>query len=127
MKTLKEQIESKCVHFNGIMNNCCKVGVNYADVRVDKPYKFPCLKQGGECSKSQFPTTEEINSRIEEIEGSGLKAIMAHAAIKSHFNETNESTGSIKCECGGNLNYNVAPTNGHIWAKCSKCSLSFME
>ena len=67
MKSLREQIACKCIHFNGIMNKSCKVGIRYADVRVDRPYKFPCIQTGGECSKAQFRTEEEINKELEEI------------------------------------------------------------
>jgi hypothetical protein len=52
MKSLHEQIANKCIHFNGIMEKTCKAGICYSDVREEPgegPYKFPCLKQGGEC------------------------------------------------------------------------------
>lgn len=75
MKSLREQISCKCVHFNGIMNNECKVGIKYADVRVDKPYKFPCLQTGGFCDKSKFRTEDEVTQEIEEIETGGIWAI----------------------------------------------------
>ena len=55
-KTLKEQISQRCIHFTGLMNKECKAGVKYADVRFDRPYKLPCLKQGGTCDKCEFMT-----------------------------------------------------------------------
>jgi hypothetical protein len=125
MNSLKEQIKGKCKHFNGIMNECCNVGVNYADVRVGKPYQFPCIKEGGECSKIEFLTDEEVQQEIDEINSMGIKTVIAYAKIKEHFNSTKVSAGKIDCECGGELNYNVAQVNGHIWANCKSCQLSF--
>jgi hypothetical protein len=126
-KTLYEQIACKCLHFNGVMNKSCNIGINYADVRVDKPYKFPCLQQGGECAKAEFPTEEQITKKLQAIEDSGLKAIRAIADIKEHVEKVKIKAGQIKCRCGGDLNYVVANINGDIWANCRSCGLSFNE
>ena len=127
MKSLEDQISNRCIHFNGIMNKCCKVGINYDDVKVDKPFKFPCLKQGGECSHSQFPSPEQVQERIKEISELGERASIAYAAIKAYYNRHKQQHGKIQCDCGGELSYTVAKDNGHIWAKCSKCDISFAE
>lgn len=127
MKSLELQISDRCIHFNGIMNDCCKAGIKYADVRIDRPYKFPCLKQGGECSSCQFPTGEEVKNRIGEITDMGNKSLVAYAKIKEHIGETKGVSGVIDCECGGKLKFSVASTNGHIWAACSQCGISFVE
>lgn len=129
MKTLKEQIENKCIHFNGIMEKVCKAKIAYADVRVegDGPYKFPCLKQGGECAQAKFRTDEEVDARVRLIEESGTKAMIAVAAIKEHCAKTKEQTGKVPCQCGGELHYAVASVNGHVWAKCDSCTISFNE
>ena len=38
MKTLREQIAARCVHFNGTVNPACKAGVVYIDLAGgDKP------------------------------------------------------------------------------------------
>lgn len=127
MKTLEEQVARKCIHFNGVMNDTCKHGIKYSDVRVGKPYKFPCLQQGGECSCAEFLTKEQISERVAEINNDGDKAATAYLAIKEHVNKTNIKAGSIKCQCGGDLNYVVANINGHVWAKCKSCGISFNE
>ena len=67
-KSLREQIENRCVHFTGVQYDCCREGIRYVDVRVGRPYQFPCLKTGGTCAKCRFPTEEEIIAEIEEIE-----------------------------------------------------------
>lgn len=130
MLSLEEQISRKCIHFNGVMEKVCKAGVNYKDVRETPPtgpYKFPCLKQGGECKHAQFTTDEEVKDKVAAIESGGVKAMIAIASIKTHVKETNQQTGQIPCQCGGNLHYTVAQINGHVWAKCDSCSISFME
>lgn len=127
MKSLKDQISCKCIHFNGIMNECCKVGIKYADVRVDIPYKFPCLKTGGECSSSQFRTDEEVKKEISEIEGIGMKSLIAYGKAKLHFEKTGQRQGILECDCGGELKYTVAEINNHIWGKCFGCDISFVE
>lgn len=66
-KSIKEQLENWCVHFNGIQNGSCKIGIPYSDVRIDKPYKFPCLNQCDTCDKRQMPTPEQVEQEIEEI------------------------------------------------------------
>lgn len=126
-KSLHDQISCKCIHFNGVTNKECKAGISYADVRIDKPYKFPCLQQGGECSKGEFPTEEQVKAEIRSIEEGGLKALRAIADIKEHVEKTKIKSGQIKCQCGGQLNYVVANINGHIWANCKSYGIAFNE
>lgn len=128
MKSLHDQIAHKCVHFTGIMNKQCKLGIAYADVRVnDQPYKFPCLKQCDTCGSALFPTEDEVQQRILEIDGSAIKSVMAMIKIKEHVKKTKEQSGKVECDCGGELKYIVASVNGHVHAKCSGCGLSIME
>lgn len=129
MKSLDQQLSDKCIHFNGTMNECCKAGIKYTDVRDDseRPYKFPCLKQGGNCSHSKFRTPEEVEQEMDAIFKRGAKVLSAHAAIQHHIETTKETSGKVQCQCGGELNYIVSSTNGHIWAKCSGCGISFVE
>lgn len=125
--SLEEQISRKCIHFNGIMNDCCKAGIKYADVRIDKPYKFPCLQQGGKCGSASFRTEEEIKAKIAAIEESGIRALTAIALVKGHYEKTKDERATIACSCGGKLSYAVAKINGHIWASCTACGIAFNE
>lgn len=125
--SLHEQLARKCIHFNGVMNDTCKAGIKYADVRIGKPYKFPCLKQGGECVHAKFRTEEEVNKEVAEMNDQGSKALTAYFNIKSHYEKTKEQSGKIACQCGGELHYAVASVNGHIWAKCYSCGIAFNE
>ena len=130
MLSLEEQIARKCIHFNGIMNDECKAGVKYKDVRVDDsdgPYKFPCLKQGGECSCAQFRTDEEVKATVAQINNAGTKTLIAMIAIKAHIQKTKQQSGKVPCQCGGELRYTAASINGHVWAKCNSCDIAFNE
>lgn len=128
MKTIEQQMSDKCIHFNGIMNECCKAGIKYSEVRsTDKPYKFPCLKQGGSCASSQFRTPEEVEKRIAEMVDNSIKVLGAYLKVKDHSEKTKQDHGKLPCECGGELHYAVAQGNGHIRVKCSRCEIAFME
>lgn len=125
--SLEDQIAHKCIHFNGVMEKTCKAGINYNDVWADKPSGLPCLKQGGECHRAEFPTEEQVKEKVAAIMESGTQTLMAAALIKAHI-QKKSNNGIIECVCGSDsLHYAVAETNGHIRAKCNKCGISFVE
>lgn len=72
MKSHKEQILSKCRHFNGIQNGVCRAGVKYEDVRSDVEGKrsWPCLFDGNlggaTCDKCEPYTEAEADARVAE-------------------------------------------------------------
>lgn len=138
--TLAEQKANKCVHFNGMQNKQCKVGVCYDSVQ-DKNRKgfasWPCWREGADlpCDKRHFPTPEEVAKEIEEHNKhwEQLKLAMnaAHEdAKKRGFKKGKGGSAKIKCPCctGGELRYSVASYNGHVHGKCStpKC-MSWMQ
>ena len=110
------------------MNDCCKAGIKYADVRTnDRPYKFPCLNQGGECNTRKFKTQDEVKAELDELGAMSLKSITMFAKVKDHFDKHKSIQGELDCDCGGKIKYVVAQNNGHIWAKCFSCGISFIE
>lgn len=109
------------------MNEACKADVKYADVRFDKPYKFPCLKQGGECPQAKFRTAEEVDDYIIKMQERESRVIGALVTVKEHFSKTGERSGKIPCKCGGELQFTVAELNNHVWARCGSCGISFNE
>lgn len=127
MKSVKDQILDRCIFFNGIMNDQCNAKVKYSDVRVGKPYKFPCLKQGGVCEISKFPTLEDAEKEVKEIKEMTEIGSSMYSLVKQHYNNTKELFGIIKCECGGDLKYSISQVNYHIWANCNKCGISLKE
>lgn len=65
-----KQHMGRCRHFNGLMNERCKAGVAYEDVRdaTERPYRWPCLRSNcyGEptpaatsCATADYPTEDE--------------------------------------------------------------------
>lgn len=126
MATLQEQIANKCIHFNGVMNKCCEVGIKYIDVMLSKPYRFPCLNRGGECPKRQFLTEKGVIEKLKEIGDIGSDLLIAYVKVKQHVEETKQRSGKIPCECGGELCY-ASAANNHLRVKCTKCTISFME
>lgn len=127
-RSIREQIARKCVHFNGIQNKQCEAGIRYEDVRgTERPYKFPCLNDGGSCPKCRFMTEEEAEAEEKRMKEASSKALLAYAAVKGHVDSTKAQQGTVDCICGGQLRYVVSATNGHIWAKCDSCGIGFNE
>jgi hypothetical protein len=62
-----------------------------------------------------------------EIEALTQKTVNAYIKVKEHFKKTGDNPGRLPCECGGELRYTVAMSNGHIWTKCNKCGIYFNE
>lgn len=150
MKTLEEQLANKCVNFNGIMNDACKAGVKYDDVRISMEIipeggtetrtvkRLPCFmdeaREGGcTCSKRHFRTADEIavavadrHRRIADI-GAARSAITADAGP---YKRGEGKSGRIPCPvCTvGSLAYSRAGINGHVHARCSTTGcVSWME
>lgn len=130
MRSLEEQIGGRCIHFTGISNNACEVGVNYVDVRDSEssPYKWPCTDKGCRvtCDKRRFPTAEEVKAEIDEIKAHTETLMKAMSAARDDakakgFKRGNGGRGKVKCPCceSGELHYSVASLNGHLWGKCS--------
>jgi len=64
-----------CKNYNGLMNDTCKAGVRYKDVKdpVDRPLGYPCFKDKGcthLCSLVVFRTPEEVKAEREEADRS---------------------------------------------------------
>lgn len=127
MKSLKQQIACKCIHFNGLMNDTCKAGIKYIDVKPFGPLKLPCLQQGGHCDKSEFLLPDEVDDRVKEIKVESAKFIVTWMAIKEKFSQDKKLSGSVECTCGGKITYVIAEFNSHVWAKCNSCDLKLME
>lgn len=133
MKSLKEQITGRCIHFNGLRNQSCKIGVNYDDVKIKDttPFKIPCLKDsrltGGHCDKQAFVSEQEAQRQTDKILDRTNQILKVRNVIRKHADEHKIERGVVKCpSCKGDLSY-VINNNGHIWGKCAGCTISFME
>jgi len=65
VKSLKDQILTRCVHFTGIQHDACEAGIDYKTVRdasAKGPYRWPCFSDSGAttvCPKASFMTDEQ--------------------------------------------------------------------
>ena len=72
---LWKQLQDRCQHFNGLINDACRVGIRYEDVRdtATSPYGVPCLVSDlhptatTTCERAKFLTDDEAKAKEEEI------------------------------------------------------------
>lgn len=133
-KSLREQIESKCKHFTGLLDDKCAAGVVYDKVRKKGLRGIPCLKHsdnGGECEKCQWKTEEEIQARLDEINAHTEKFKATLPIIKKvkEQHKGEDWQGTEDCPvCEAPLHLRHAKINGHVWGKCETDNcVSFME
>lgn len=134
MKSLRDQIAGKCVHFNGISKKTCDAGMSYDEVDKDNRVAYraglPCFKpdlDGIEghpkcaCPHLRFPSEEEVQKELDEHERSVKKftvALLAVNPIREKYKGKNWS-GIIECPvCKGKLHVSHAACNGHVHARC---------
>ena len=146
MRSIEDQIRSKCVHFTGIQNESCKAGVIYHDVVVEG-VGIPCLKvlnsrnlpivkdEDCVCPKRRFPTDEEVAQQVKESDELVSRALLALAVVaedaeKHGYGKGNGGVGSCPCPVceNGTINYSVSSYNGHRHAKCTTTDcVAFLE
>jgi hypothetical protein len=145
MKTIKEQHQQWCVHYQrkaGLQRGeKCKAGICYDElVKVDElgltgsALRLPCIKSHHEeserrgeplmeCTQLRWPTEREsdVHERewkrhFERME----KALGAVAHIRKE-QKGKDWQGKVKCPVceSGELMVRHSGFNGHIWAKCS--------
>lgn len=130
MRSLTEQIARKCVHFSGISEKQCKVGVAYETVRdsTTSPYNFACFKENVyiPCEQRCFPTDKAVAAEVAAIEEHSTRTIKAMFAARQDadvkgFGKGSGGFGEINCPCciGGTLRYSVAAYNGHMHGQCT--------
>lgn len=138
-----EKHMNRCTHFNGIMQETCKAGVNYrqlAGVEMGMVKLLPCFVDEWHndtrmCDKLEVPTRAEAEQYVDEVEARSKVMMMcltkAHEDAESKgLKKGHGGLGEMPCptECGGTLQYSVASYNGHMHARCTtpKC-VSWME
>jgi hypothetical protein len=126
-RTLKEQIEGRCVHFNGCQHDKCKVGVEYKTFHENRGMAMPCLKHfwdGKEhypCDKMRFPTEEEVAKELAVHEAAAARYMKAGPVIRKVKTEHKgqDWRGVEPCPvCGVKLHLRHAAYNGHVHGCC---------
>lgn len=134
MRTLKEQIESRCVHFTGVQNDTCKAGIKYAQFRPMKQ-GLPCIKFRDEspplCDRRESPTPEAVQKEINDWEALDKRFQTTLPIIERLKREHKGQSwrGVEPCPiCGKNLHLSIAGYNGHVHGRCETDGcLNWME
>lgn len=124
-----------CVHFTGVQNKVCKVGLEYDTVRGGG--LLPCLTMNGKrndcCPQYTEPTAEQIAADVAETEAILARMRVVLAAVKPWRTWTKVNRVAkqevIECPaCKGRLHLSQAAYNGHVWGKCeTKGCAQWME
>lgn len=148
-QSLREQLERKCVHFNGLQHKTCRAGCVYDKMDEGRKIAYrsalPCFKPDAEelaklaekgieqasCEHRRFPTEEEIAAYEKEVNDHMAKmelALRVIAPIRKEQKGRNWS-GVIECPCcKGRLHVSHAACNGHVHARCeTEDCVSWME
>lgn len=118
-----EKMMGRCVHFNGVLNDCCDAGVSY------EPFtgSLPCLKtfdQGRHlCEKRRWRTRAEVEAEHAEHESHTAKFALALPLVSECKAVTyggGDSSFIKACPvCGGVLRIQIARCNLHARVHCS--------
>lgn len=152
LDSIVRQIEGRCHHFNGVMNECCGAGVNYralAGIEFGMALVLPCLAEKTfetkrreemnetirQCPKLDRTTHEQAVQEAQEIIAHSDRMAKVMGAAHGHakaakLGKGHGGRGELPCPtgCGGTLHYSVAGYNGHMHAKCdTKDCVSWME
>lgn len=132
----KRQYE-KCHHFNGIINDCCGVGIEYDSLRAEG-HRLPCLepsmgddRPAMRCELYRLSTPDEIAAEEATIKAAierFTKTLPLIAEVKS-VHEGEDWSGVVECPvCDGKLHMRHAAYNGHVHGKCeTQGCLAWME
>lgn len=120
-----------CIHFNGILKECCEQGVNYEQIaggnRSGMWLRVPCLgllkrtvPAGAECDKRQLPTPEQIAEDKARQAESVRKHLLAMPTVNVWRQKPPKGKYEIiECPvCKGNLHLHQSVRNGHVHGKC---------
>jgi len=135
MKSIAEKVQEtmqKCIHFNGVMNQKCKAGVEYRQLFGSEPgwgKHLCCLNDSQSpvwCDKASMPTQEQAEAIVADREARFQRVMTALVAAaddaeRRGLKKGNGGYGRIKCpNCpDGTLSYSVASINGHMHGQCS--------
>ena len=120
----------KCRHFNGILNDACKLGIEYSTFRDKESRGLPCIETGGKCEKFDPFTEKEEADTFDELKTLMAKTLIVRALIVEHADKTHARSGVIDCpicDSEKSVRFTIA-FNGHVHAACStENCVRFME
>lgn len=129
-----------CIHFNGVMNDCCDKSVNYqklagGDLAFGWMLRIPCTGKTvapvNECQHFQKPTTEQIAQEEADLQDRLARYEKVWPVVAKWRKEAPRGKQTvIDCPtgCGGKLHLMQARSNGHVHGKCdTEGCVSWME
>lgn len=127
--------KENCIHWTGIQKECCKAGVNYAELTGGRVsgwgMMLPCWTSTLDtqknyekvlCEKFQAPTEAQLKQGEDEIKSMISRVGIVMRAIASWRKELPIGKyKSMDCPtgCGGTLHLSQAACNGHVHGSCS--------
>ena len=135
--------QGHCVHFTGIGNPCCSIGVNYrkhvGGSQMGWALRLPCIletsaslktlseEQRAEvekkitCAYYREPTAKEI-ADSEHAHKTAIEKLMLTIPLCARIKREHKGQswqGVEECPvCKGKLHLSHSGVNGHIWGKC---------
>jgi hypothetical protein len=130
-----------CIHFTGIMEPCCKAGVNYDQLAGGPEFgrwlRLPCVSGKDNkgvtpkaCSKRLEPTPEQIAQSEAEWKAAQDRFRKVMPVVAEWRNKGAKGKYEvIECPaCGGKLHLQQSHYNGHVHGKCETDGcVSWME
>jgi hypothetical protein len=138
-----------CIHFTGIMDECCKAGINYrhhvGGPRNGWACRLPCRPSGHftkpdqivPCAQAEPISAEEVirlkaesDTEVGEFLDRFHLARPLIEALRAEYRETGRALQqTVKCPaCGGSLTLGISTVNGHTRGQCeTKGCLSWIE
>lgn len=119
-----------CVHFNGIHNDTCEIGINYTSLVGGREggwtRHLPCFESNSNdrhvtCDQYREPTEQELADFEEEIQArlKMLNRVMPLILELKREYKRRDATVARDCPiCGGKLHMSIAACNGHVWGIC---------
>jgi len=120
----------QCLHFNGIQNKKCRIGLPMTENQPG----IPCIKKFSKdhyCEKYEEPSESDIKESQAEWDEvmNKLMIVMPLAEELKAYHKNHGGSGSRECPvCKGKIYYSVASSNNHIHMKCETDNcIKFME
>lgn len=114
-----------CIHFTGIQNEICELGISYADYRregVSFLKTLPCFggETRGRCARFLEPTEQQLKA-YEDACNRDAEVVVAISVEVAE----GKTEGEAVCACGGRIRWKYG--SRVLRAKCDRCDWSALS